>query len=233
MRGRGRAVAAVGVAVLVLAAVAFGSRLATPPLVTSVPTVPPMAPATPLPLPDDAGASQTPAPLPEELGDDGIPWEAVMQTLMTILTIVVAVVLIVLVVRVARRLAAGERLTPIDEIVEEPLLDVDDVRDVLQAAREQIGVDEDPNRVVVRCWEALETIAADAGVARDAAETATEYVVDMLARLDLPADAAQRLSRLYAAALFSQERLPQAAVDDARSCLDRLEAALAQRRATA
>lgn len=230
MGGRGPTVAAIGIAGLVLVAVAFGSRLATPPLVTSVPTSPPLPPATPTPPPEEAAASATPQPVAEAFGDDGT-WEVVVQTLITIGAIAAAIVLVVLIVRVARRIAAQERVTPIDEVTDDPVVDDAEVRDVLQAAREQIGVDEDANRVVVRCWEALEAIAADAGVAREPAATATEYVVDMLSRLDLPAEPARRLSRLYAAALFSHERLPQAAVEEARDCLDRLDGALARRRA--
>ncbi|GAA3903436.1 DUF4129 domain-containing protein [Microbacterium invictum] len=228
MRGRTQTIAAILVGGVVIVAIAFGSTMSLPALVTSLPT------SAPAPVPTGAPTPELPegSPMPEatfEGSGDSVSGLPIVQTLATLAAIAVALLVAALIVRVARRLAAQESHDPIDDVVEEPLIDVQDVQEVLRAAREQIGVDDDPNRVVVRCWEALEAIAADAGVVRNESDTATEYVVDMLGRLDLPADPARRLSRLYAAALFSRERLPGAAVAEARECLDRLDSAVHRR----
>lgn len=212
---------------VIVAIVALGSSLTLPPLITSLPTAEPVAPPTAEPTPPPT--SEATDVEPTALAAPGAGSGSLLQALITAVAIVLAVLLVIVVFRVVRNLAASTGPAPIDEVVDEPEIDAQDVNEVMHAARERIDVDDDPNRVVVECWEALEAIAAGAGVVRAEAETAGEYVVDMLARLDLPADAARRLSALYAAPLFSPERLSEQAVSDARDCLDRLTAALRDR----
>jgi hypothetical protein len=139
---------------------------------------------------------------------------------------VVAVALIIL--RIARAVEGRTTGGGIDDVVTAPAVDVDALQDVLRRAHEQILLDDDANRAVVRCWESVEALGARGGVTRGPSETAAEYVIGILSALDAPAPPAVRLSRLYQRALFSAERLPPDAVALALADLAELDAALAR-----
>jgi len=207
---------------------AVASTLAPPTLVTAVPTGPP-----PPPPGGEAGPLETealgPSFVPPTGGnaDNGL-LTGILGVLGTILAVAAGILLVILAIRVARAVAARATATPIDDVVEAPPVDAEAVQDVLRRAREQIDLDDDANRAVIRCWESLEALGAAAGVERDASETAAEYVVDMLASVSAPADAAEDLSRLYARALFSSQRLAADDVARARDCLTRLESSLGE-----
>lgn len=205
--------------------VALGSALSSPQLIDGAPrgsgprptvTVAPIAPSgvATLAVPD--------LPQPAERMDLG--WVA--HLVGTIVIVAVALALILAVVRAAAALAGRRTPDPIEEIVEDAAVDRSDVREVLRMAREQIDLDGDAERAVIRCWEALEALGARAGLARAESQTATDYVVSMLAAVDLPRRAAERLAALYARALFSSARLGPEDVAEARADLVLLEGAL-------
>lgn len=127
----------------------------------------------------------------------------------------VLAVAVVLAVRAVRRqgLPAG-----VDEGLP-TVVDVDEVRALLEQSVIQIEVDGDVNRAVVGCWQGLELLAADAGVAREPSQTAREYTVAVLAGAALPVGPLERLADLYEEALFSGARLPEAARAEALDAL--------------
>jgi len=200
------------------------ASFAPPALITSIPTGEPIEVPPPTqeiePMP---GATIAP-PLPAD-PDQTIPG-VVWGVLGAILAVLVGIALILIAVRAARAIAARVAADPIGDVVDAPPVDVRHVSDVLRRAQEQIALDDDADRAVIRCWESLEALGAAAGIPRADNETAAEYVVGILAAVAAPADAANELAQLYARALFSADRLPTEAVGRARDCLMRLDAAL-------
>lgn len=207
-------------------AVAFASALTPPALITSIPTAELREIARPVVTESPGAAEMGPLPtLPPP--SSGVDLSAVMNVLGALLAVAVGVIVILLAVRVARAVASRHAPPDIGDAVHESAVDADEVRDVLRRAREQIALDEDANRAVIRCWESLEALGAAAGAPRRESETAAEYVLGILTAFAVPAEAATRLSALYTRALFSADRLPPTAAAEAQADLARLEAALA------
>lgn len=77
----------------------------------------------------------------------------------------------------------------------------------------------DPGDAVVEAWLALEDAAADVGARREAHQTPTEFTASVLGRLDVDADALDRLCRVYHRARFSGHPVTEA---DARTASDAL-----------
>ncbi|GAA5032040.1 DUF4129 domain-containing protein [Microbacterium fluvii] len=213
-----------GVAVGVLLLFALGSALAPASVVTSLPRWEsgidaPEATTAPIEQPDVSDDVSAVDADTDTLSD-------VALTALEVLAVVgIGALVIVVVVRLARGIAS--RTPPEEEdAAEEQSVDAAAVAEVVRRARASIEVDDDANLVVVRCWEALEALAADAGIPRDASRTASEYVIDMLGALEVPAGPSRRLADLYATALFSDHHLPRTAVDEAVACLTEVEAAV-------
>jgi hypothetical protein len=72
----------------------------------------------------------------------------------------------------------------------------------------------------------LEQTAADAGVERRPAETATEFVVRFLHTLDVDPRPVATLARLFHEARFSSHDLPADARERARAALDGIRVGL-------
>ncbi len=214
----------VGGALCVLLAVA--SALHPPALITAVPTGAPPRESTATPPPPEPLPSMGPLPGAEAATADTTVIGNVLSVLGIVVVVVAVIAVVLLAVRVAQRLAARADVAPIGPIEVVATVDPEALHAVLRRTREQIELDADANRAVIRCWEALEAVGAEAGLPRGESQTATEYVLGMLAASDAPEPPAVRLAELYGRALFSAERLPAAAVDDARSALALLEAAL-------
>lgn len=226
MRIRRQTAAALAVAVVLLALFSLGTAVPLDVVFTAspggvLPTIEPRPSATFVPPdpPTDAG------PDSETSDSSGL-----MTALGVVLVVGVVLLLAVLAARVGRALSRRTWRSPvIDEVAVQPTVSMRAVADIVQHARALIAVEGDARQVVARCWEALERLAADAGIPRLPQQTAGEYVVGMLGALDLPAGAAKRLAGLYEAALFSQGQLPDSAVADAVDALERLDVALRRR----
>lgn len=87
-----------------------------------------------------------------------------------------------------------------------------------------------PTDGVIRCWVALEEVAARAGVPREPAETSTEFTVRVLGARDVPADDLQLLAALYREARFSDHGLGEPARAQAEAALTRLRRSLSRAR---
>jgi hypothetical protein len=106
--------------------------------------------------------------------------------------------------------------------------------DVLPAARVAKALSEDldaqldavaggtPRNGIVRCWLRLEQSVAEAGLPPQRFETAAEFTVRVLHRLDLDPRAIGRLAGLYREARFSEHELGEDARTAARSALEQL-----------
>ena len=117
----------------------------------------------------------------------------------------------------------GGRLPEKQLVVDlDPLPDLEVGRDAVARDRERhldALAHSDVRNGIVACWVLLEEAAAEAGVVRRPAETATEFVVRFLHALDVDPRPVAQLEDLYHEARFSTHRLGA----DARS---RAEAAL-------
>ena len=83
-----------------------------------------------------------------------------------------------------------------------------------------------PRNGIVRCWLRLEQSVADAGLPPQRYETAAEFTVRVLHRIDLDPRAIGELARLYREARFSEHELGEDARTAARSALEQLHADL-------
>lgn len=83
-----------------------------------------------------------------------------------------------------------------------------------------------PRNGIVRCWLRLEQSVADAGLPPHRYETAAEFTVRVLHRLDLDPRAIGELAALYREARFSEHELGEDARTAARSALEQLHADL-------
>ena len=79
-----------------------------------------------------------------------------------------------------------------------------------------------PRNAIVRCWLRLEESVGAAGLPRERYETAAEFTVRVLHRLDLDPRAIGELARLYREARFSEHELGEDARSAARSALESL-----------
>jgi hypothetical protein len=118
----------------------------------------------------------------------------------------------------------GQRLPDKQLVVDlEPLPDVGRGRDALARDRErhrEALAAGDVRNGIVACWVLMEQAAAEAGVVRRPAETATEFVVRFLRTLDLDPRPVAELARLYHEARFSTHTLSEGARDRARAALE-------------
>ena len=112
----------------------------------------------------------------------------------------------------------------------EPLPDVEEGRRALEQRQDayRAALDGgDVRNAIVACWVLLEETAADVGVERRPAETATELVVRFLHALDVDPRPVASLARLYHEARFSTDDLPADARGRARDALAGIRADLA------
>ncbi|WP_434811314.1 DUF4129 domain-containing protein [Microbacterium sp. bgisy189] len=227
-RTRTSAIAAL-VGCAVCAGVVAVSALAAPVWITSMPNPTPAE----QPRATDAPDVQTPPSDPIDLpaASDGGVGDGTLGVVGLILVVLMCIAVVLAIARAARILASRQAPEPIDGVIVQSTVDVGQVQDVLRHAQERIMTDDDPNIAVIRCWESLEALGASAGVPRSESETASEYVIGILAAMDVPRAPAEQLARLYGRALFSSERLDARAVDDARECVTRIATAISATRA--
>ncbi|MGY5764046.1 DUF4129 domain-containing protein [Brachybacterium sp. DNPG3] len=143
------------------------------------------------------------------------------------LLVAALVVLAVWVVHRMRRLAAPPpplAAEATDTEIEE--LTVAQARAALDDARERLSTVVDAHDAVIAAWLALERAIAGAGIRRRPDQTTLEFVVTVLASLDLDAAALDRLAALYRRALFDDMPLLEADRESAFTLLDALTAQL-------
>ena len=118
-----------------------------------------------------------------------------------------------------------------------PGLDVEalpDVRAVVEGLGRDVAAqlaslaEGDPRNGIVRCWLRLEEVIVEVGLARDPAETSSEFTVRVLHTLDLDPRAIGTLAGLYREARFSEHVLDESARTTARSMLQQLHSDLAE-----
>jgi uncharacterized protein DUF4129 len=135
---------------------------------------------------------------------------------------VVAIAVYVLADRRERR-----ALSPAESDVAERLADIlDDTLDDLRG-------EPDPRRAVIAAYARLEHALAASGLPRRPAETAEEYIVRILSRLEVEADPVRKLTDLFEHAKFSQHPVDSTMKDEAIGALaqirDELRAAARRR----
>jgi hypothetical protein len=113
-------------------------------------------------------------------------------------------------------------MAPLPEVDEQgPRIDLASARAALVAGS--------PRNAIVACWMQLEREASDAGLARLAPETPTEYVERVIASTSVDPAPIGELAALYREARFSDHDLPDDHRARALVALDRVEAALHSR----
>ena len=131
----------------------------------------------------------------------------------------------------------GPRLRDKQLVVDlEPLPDVAAGRAVLTRDRDrhrEALASTDIRNGIVACWVLLEQGAAEAGVVRRPAETATEFVVRFLRTLDLDPRPVAALAGLYHEARFSTHTLSEDARERATAALQAIHDELAHLEASA
>ncbi len=146
---------------------------------------------------------------------DGAPWY--LRALAYLLEAAGVVVILLLLHRVARWLrqlydARPRRGPPVETIDFDVLTDSAGVADELlrdageQRAALQTGT---PRNGIVECWGRFEDQAARSGLAREAAETSSEFTLRILGLVEADTVAVSRLAALYREARFSEHEMPE------------------------
>lgn len=144
---------------------------------------------------------------------------SIVTVLLVLLGLVAAAAVVILVWRL-RTLARPGPLEAAEAGDEE--LTVGQARAALDDARELLDTQVAAQDGVIAAWLAVERAIAAAGVRRDPAQTTLEFVVSVLAALELDQAALDRLAHLYRRALFDPEPLAEADRDQAAALLDAL-----------
>ena len=129
-----------------------------------------------------------------------------------------------IVLRLARELPEKQLVLDLDPL---PLAEAG--REALRRDRELFDAalaESDVRNGIVACWVLLEETAADVGIARLPAETATELVMRFLHALDVDPRPVARLATLYHEARFSTHELPADARQRAEQALTDIHADL-------
>ena len=178
------------------------------------------SPAPTAEAPSDPGWSTPevpPQPPRTELG------AAPLLVLLSLLGLVLAVLAVWLAVRM-RALARPAPATA--TAASEDELTAAQARTALAEARDPLARLVDAQDAVIAAWTALERSLAAAGVTRHPSRTTFEFVVEVLAALDLDRAALDDLAALYRRALFDPEPLTEEDRVVAMTSLDRLTAGL-------
>jgi hypothetical protein len=211
--------AGLGFLVICLAANATPRRPVAGPLNTSIPTARQTASSAP-PITD------LPEPVRASHFHFNVPWWLFYKLLIVLLPTVGVLLLILLIVR----LVPGMHLPRVRRPAVEQTEDLPSIRPDEVASQVTATLDDtiaafrqgDRQRAVIACWIRLEQIAEAAGFARQRSETSSELADRWLARLPLSREPLLTLAELYREARYSSHRLPDAALDTARSALEQL-----------
>jgi Domain of unknown function (DUF4129) len=216
-----RAIAAVGVLLLVLVVVALAARGAD--WTTRGPTAwhaPP--PAHPVVLP-----TPTATATPTDPSSNLPPSQTSGRVVLVILGLLAVCLLVLLMQAVQRLRSLLRRPAPAA-----PLAALDE-RTLAEAAdRALVEVEQpDAREAVVRAWLLLGAAAAEAGVPAHPAETATEYAGRIATAFAVPVPELHRLAELYREARFSSHPVEERQRAEARELLQQLRAGLQGARA--
>ncbi|HYB41130.1 MAG TPA: DUF4129 domain-containing protein [Candidatus Methylomirabilis sp.] len=85
----------------------------------------------------------------------------------------------------------------------------------VEESLEDLLAETDPRRAIVRCYRRFEQVLARSRLPRAPWQTSLEFMREALRRLPVPAEAAQRLTRLFERARYSDEAMVQADRDSA------------------
>ncbi len=200
-------VAALGIAVVLVWAAGVGPGGLVGSRQTNAPEVVPTAGATP------TDTATEPVQPDQEDGLRRSPVGGPVSWVTDLVTIAAMLVSVWFAGVVLRRtvLAFRRRLPPTQLVLDlEPVPHLNAARESLRADRARLrgalAAGEVRNGIVA-CWVLLEEAAAEAGVARLPAETATEFVVRFLHSLDVDPAPVGTLAGLYHEARFSTHRL--------------------------
>jgi hypothetical protein len=209
-----------GAAVVVLSTAAEG-RAHVAPAPTGTPK--PME-ASPAPVATAAPARPPAGPFDPTVSD---LVATALSVLACILALVVAVLLIRLLVSAIRNRRRRTGATGLDAAAAGTEPEVADAPAVLRGiAAALVAFDEhrEPGDAVVRAWLGLQQAAEDAGFARSAAETPTEFTGRVLTRTGADQVALRTLLGLYLRARFGDGAITPADATDARDAVRALEA---------
>ncbi|MGD0272622.1 MAG: DUF4129 domain-containing protein [Gaiellaceae bacterium] len=138
----------------------------------------------------------------------------------------VVCILIVATVLLQRR----RRIRPLDAEFPESELELQrrDLRELLESSLDEIKQEPDPRRAVIRAYVGMESTLARHDLARQPSEAPGEYLTRALAAVRLSRRAAERLTRLFERARFSEHAIGPEMKQEAISALtevrDELEA---------
>lgn len=215
-------------AVVVVLSVAVGPmRVVQPAWFDDSADDPPPPAGTPMPMPSLAQQTPPPESATADSRSIEIPWSAALVAILVIAAVLAYVLM--------RRLRSGgpDRglRTVVGGSVDEPL----DASEELRAAARAAGVALSGTRTtgpqaVIEAWLALENAAAGTGVARDPAQTPSEFTAALLRRHHADDAATSTLLALYHRARFSpRPDIDDSDVDDARAALRAILHTLAPR----
>ena len=109
------------------------------------------------------------------------------------------------------------RVGPVDDAVA-----ADEVADSIEDTLDDLRAEPDPRRAVIAAYARLEQALASAGLPRRPAETAEEFVLRILARLEVDHSSARRLTELFETAKFSDHVVGDAMKASAIDALARI-----------
>jgi hypothetical protein len=99
-------------------------------------------------------------------------------------------------------------------------------RELVDESLDDLASELEARTAIIKCYRRFERVAARARVPRAPWQTPDEFMLETLARLDLPRPAVERLTRLFEIARFSDHPLGEVERDEARSGLEEIRTAL-------
>ena len=174
--------------------------------------------APPTTLPDRA-ERELPEQQPQQRSTGSLLADLIVRLLVVVVLLVLCYALVRVVVGMlsvsrARRRRRGSALEGEVAVPTGAVELADAVDDGLRALEAMPALD-----AIVACWVRLEAAAAEAGVARQPSETATELTLRVLRAYDVSPRPLSRLLSLYREARFSSHDISDDAGDDARAAL--------------
>ena len=128
-----------------------------------------------------------------------------LVALLAAFLIAIVFFVVMMLLNMKRRLAA-KRTKALDDDGTYLVLDDEDkntltthFEDALSRLRAGVNI----NDVILDCWVALQKVVARQGIIRDPAQTAEEFIVDVLSETELPRTDLETLATLYRCAMFS------------------------------
>ncbi|MGL5405393.1 MAG: DUF4129 domain-containing protein [Propionibacteriaceae bacterium] len=128
-----------------------------------------------------------------------------LVTVLAVFLMVIVFFVVMMLLNMKRRLAAKRKKALDDDGIYLVLDDEDKntlttrFEDALSRLRAGGNIDD----VILDCWVTLQKVVARQGVIRDSAQTAEEFIVEVLSETELPRTDLETLASLYRSAMFS------------------------------